>query len=96
MSYPTLRRALSHFIELGFLPRSDYEQNDSARQCQPSKNWRNGNSVMIFSADMHGSYIHHVFAVSVVESLIGQGQTAKNNQEKSGQDDRFHILRFTN
>lgn len=84
------------FFELRLFLRSDNEQDNSSRQCQPSKYWRNGNPVMIFSADMHGPHIHYVFAVGVVESLIGQGQPANNNQEKSGQDDRFHILRLPN
>ena len=50
---------------------------------------------MIFSADMHGAYVHYVFAMGVVESLVGQGQPAQNNQKNSSQNDWFHIVYFS-
>ena len=38
---------------------------------------------MIFPGDMHWPYIHDSLAMGVIESLIGKGQTAQDNQENS-------------
>ena len=52
--------------------------------------------VMIFPGDMHWSYIHHSFAMGVIESLVSKGQAAENNQKNSNQNRGFHIVSFLN
>ena len=44
---------------------------------------------------MHGAYIHDLFVTGIREALIGKRESAKNNQNDSGQRDWFHIVDFS-
>jgi hypothetical protein len=75
---------------------ADEDQDNSTHQRQATEYGGDRNSVMIFPGDMHWSHIHYSFAMSVIESLISEGQAAQNNQENSNQNRGFHIVSFRN
>lgn len=63
-------------FELGFLPRSDDEQGNSSHQHQPAKQRRNRNSLLLFCTRVDRPDIKNFLLVGVVESLIGESQSA--------------------
>jgi hypothetical protein len=75
-----------------FLAPND-EQGNPSDEREPAEDWRNGKSVLGLRGDVHWTYIHDVVAMGVVESMVGECESAENDQENSSEDDRFHILR---
>jgi hypothetical protein len=61
------------------VPRPHDKQDDPSGQCQPSKYWRKGNSLVSFFGDMHRSHIEDFFLTCVVDALIGEDQCAQND-----------------
>ena len=80
------------------LPRPHDQQDDPSGQCEPSKDWGNGNSFVSFRRNVRRSQIENFFLTCVVDALVGESQCAQNNQQNSNPTDRFHvcILRLDN
>ena len=90
MRYPDSQAGHFRSFELSTFPASNDEQGNSSDQRQPAEYGWNGNSVLSVCRDMHWSYIHYLFVMGVIKSLIGEHEAAQNNQENSNPNDRFH------
>ena len=75
----------------GFLGSKD-EQGDSSRQHKSTDDWGNGNSVVFFRRGVDRPNIQNLFLVRICESLIREGQGAKNHKKNSNPNSRFHML----
>jgi|SRR5579859_1729140 len=93
MRHPTLRRGTFALLGLRAFPASDDKQGNSADESQPAEDWRNGNSIMLIRGGVDRSDIKNSFLMRIVETAIGEGQSAQNYQDNSQPDDRFHFNR---
>ena len=91
MRYPTLRQGTFNHVELRLLPDSNGEHNDSAHQGQPAEQWRNINMLVLVRGGMDGPDIQNLLLMGIVESLVGKGKTAENNEENATPNERLHI-----
>lgn len=70
---------LSYF-RARILSGSGDHQDDSPDQCQSTEEWRYGDVFMFLRRGVDWPDIQHFFLMGVIESLVGQRQTAKNDQ----------------
>ena len=77
-------------MKLRTFPASNNQQGNSADQGQTAKNRRDRNMLLLVGGGVDGPEIEDSFPMGIIESLIGEGQAAQNNQQNSNPDDRFH------
>jgi hypothetical protein len=67
------------------------DQHNTADESQTTEHGGNPNMLLIFPGGVDWPDVQYLFLMGVSESLIGQRQTSKNNQENPNQNDWFHI-----
>ena len=81
-----------HKSELRLPLDSRNEHDDAAYQGEPSEYRGNSNVVVFFRGCVDRSDIKNFLLMSVGKSLIGEGKTAKNDEENSAPNVRFHVV----
>jgi hypothetical protein len=67
-------------LELRSFLASHDQQRNSSGQRQSSEDRRDRNMLLLVRGGMDGPEIENFFSMGIIESLIREGQAAKNNQ----------------
>ena len=94
MRNPTLRRDIFQSGGLGRFSGAGDDQKDSADQCKSTEDGREGDVFLPFRSGVNRAKINDFFPTGVVEALVSQRQSAKNDQKDANHHCRFHSLRF--